>query len=469
MLGRINVSKTFLVSQLSYLGPIINLDADWLSRLEKLVNNYLLRGMPYDKKKLYASPSKGGLGLINLKTLFVSLKCSWAGRLVQGGANDSWRYNILSGCHFDLRCLRPEQFTDTRPLEKNICRGIWQFLQSFWQKKNNILYSPVFCNPLIIRGWDENGRLDKRQLYEGVIGIDHFLNNAGRLLSVRVIDLVDGPGVKHYDAFCVALGLRINFNAYLSIRRALQCVLRKVDSDAGTRLAQDFMNFIKVKGSRKFRRVLDEHITMGKNLWDNCMTTFTRLTGTAKPTVEQISGIIGYWNKSYLPISIRMFLFQLYNNSLPVKARVYHRTNNQGNAFDQGCKICSNGYNVPLRETFNHLYFDCTTTTGILNRYIEKYNMLYTDEIAIKNLVFYGIKLDGTSDEISYISSILLLYSIWQFRNTSNRINFLTIEENMMYLFNGVVKCNKRIENMVITNDNTWCRNWRCNWQQGRG
>ena len=49
MIGRIAISKTYLISQITYIGAILTLDADQLDEIQQLINNFVLRNMPLVK------------------------------------------------------------------------------------------------------------------------------------------------------------------------------------------------------------------------------------------------------------------------------------------------------------------------------------------------------------------------------------------------------------------------------------
>ena len=49
MIGRIAISKTYLISQITYIGAILTPDADQLDEIQQLINNFVLRNMPLAK------------------------------------------------------------------------------------------------------------------------------------------------------------------------------------------------------------------------------------------------------------------------------------------------------------------------------------------------------------------------------------------------------------------------------------
>ncbi len=89
--GRISVCKTFMISQIGYLGCIISPSAFQLNRLQKLLDDFCTGKSRIAKKKLYLPPNIGGLGLIKLSDFVTALQCSWVKRVTQHWG-DNWRF-----------------------------------------------------------------------------------------------------------------------------------------------------------------------------------------------------------------------------------------------------------------------------------------------------------------------------------------------------------------------------------------
>jgi hypothetical protein len=64
-------------------------------RMQNLINDFVLNGIPIAKDRLYTSPHLGGLGLLNIKKMIAASHCVWASRIELGGLIDCWRYRML--------------------------------------------------------------------------------------------------------------------------------------------------------------------------------------------------------------------------------------------------------------------------------------------------------------------------------------------------------------------------------------
>jgi hypothetical protein len=81
--GRIGIFKTLLLSQLSFHGSILRPSSEMLSKIQNIMNNFVLGSTKVAKDRLYLEPKQGGLGLINVDTYLVGLHVAWVKKLPQ--------------------------------------------------------------------------------------------------------------------------------------------------------------------------------------------------------------------------------------------------------------------------------------------------------------------------------------------------------------------------------------------------
>ena len=166
--GRIAISKTMLISQVTYLGPVLTPENAIINEIQTCIDNFVIRGMPVAADRKYIKPQNGGLGLIKIADLFDSMKCSWFKRILQDVINDNWRLSILKNCYGNITCFRPDQLNwTTNPIEHSIGMGFWNFLLSFWRCNHNFLSAPIVTNPIFI---EVGGQWSDRQQAGGRAG-----------------------------------------------------------------------------------------------------------------------------------------------------------------------------------------------------------------------------------------------------------------------------------------------------------
>ena len=204
----------------------------------------------------------------------------------------------------------------------------------------------------------------------------------------------------------------------------------------------------------------------------NIIRTFFTLINEEIPADEKIAvSYLGLWSKYYWPVNVSSFVYQLFSNSLPVAARLSNRYRvDQNIDIDERCVWCrGDGFNVPARETFGHLFFDCPTTYTLLKKFADKYLPPNISEAEIKRAVFLGLDLGGRKDDIMQMVGIVFLYCIWIGKIRRRPISFPTIEENMFLIFDGIADSYKWVSDMATNSDDYWSRNWRGRTGGGRG
>ena len=380
--GRIAISKTILISQVTYFGPVMSPTA-LVNDIQNCIDAFVIRGMPMAADRKYVKPNKGGLGLIKIVDLFDSLKVSWFKRIISNGINDNWRHSISKGCFNNIMCFRPDQLNrNERPLEFNIGSGLWRFLQSFWQLNHNFLMAPIVNNPMFIRGRGDNGRIDSKMVDDQVIGRQCYDNHKEAWLKLTVKDMFFNGICISFENFQAKIGFPCTLICYMHIRKAAIHAVTKYNGNAqSNKICVPVHTFLskKFRGSSIFRKILGEPRNGTKYKGMNIIRTFSNIVNINLPDdCAQGCAILGTWNYSIWPVKISSFIYQLFHNSLPVAARLGNRYRNVPDTeIDERCFWCTiNNFNVPGRETFGHVYFECPTTSEVLKNFAQNMLML---------------------------------------------------------------------------------------------
>ena len=474
LIGRIAISKTYLISQLTYIGSVLSPDAQQLLQINKMIEEYVLNKMPFARDRLYTKPEHGGLGLIDLGFLMDSLKSSWFKRILDDGIIDNWRLNLMKKCYFDITCFRPGQLDKNMcSMEFNIGTGFWNFLQSFWATNHNFLNAPIVDNTFIVRGVGDNGRVDNRTVDRLTIGIDSYYRYKKAWLKLKVSDMLFQGTIISHPEMVHRMGIQISVNTYLAVRRAVSHTLvkfnNKKDSDGSCTGITEFLTR-RGKGAKKFRKIMCDarHLPAinGPKKVSQLANRYSDICAVWVGPDEDRTALAHFWTRSYLPLDLRLFSFQLFNNSLPVGARLGNRyLLDPDRVIDVSCQFCTvPGFNLPLRETFKHLFFECPTTGNILEQFRNKY---WPDENTetVTKLILYGTKNGKRIDSIRQVVSILFLHCIWKARSRK-KISFATVENNMEFIFTSIVKNNKKLTIKANCSNFSWCRTW---WRDGDG
>jgi hypothetical protein len=469
--GRLAVAKTFLLSQLTYVGSICSPTKVQENLIQNVINKFVLKGIPWSKNTLYEKFSNAGLGLINVNDFLDALKCSWFKRII-GSVNDNWRLNMLKNAYFNVICFRPDQLTMERPLEFNIGTAFWRFLLKFWSAEKNLLGAPLIKNPLFLRGNTGDGQFDSGMLDEAVHGRANLENNKEGWLKLRCADFLDGTGIiKNYPEASRIQGIILTPVIYMAIRRSIIFSFNKykmAERSGNMVTLERFLSF-RTKGSKQFRKTLGAAKVVDRNPGMNMIQKYCELIDCDIPEPDIIKKNLSMWSNHFLPVLIGEFCLQLVRNSLPVNARMAGRYRNQNDIIvDERCRNCSASLPVPTvghRETFRHFFWECEFASSVLNSFKLKY-FQDMSEAKYRNLIFLGIN-DASEFCVSLrVLSLLILYEIWKSRiNKKIKPSFATIELNVLNNFRKICTTGTSVQNRVINMNNSWCRTW---WYRGQ-
>ena len=348
--------------------------------------------------------------------------------------------------------------------------------------------APLIKTDFCIRGKDANGVLDTRQVDENLIGRACYEENKELWLSVTVNFFLAGNAYLSHEQIINKLGFNISFNTYMHLRRAVSFarvrhrVVARVP--APPRLlgpvpvpAPDPTGITtylsrKAKGSKHFRIVISAVLGKDQTKGKNSIMTLGNLLGINLPVGDTEAGtLLGLWNLNIWTVELKVFIFQFYNNSLPVGARVGNRYRLQADRLiDERCQLCNIGFNVAERESFQHLYFHCPSTAPLLDQY-GALTFRAPDRIVVKKKI---VTHTDNSDKfmLAYaIHNILFLHEIWKAKLRHKMPSFHTIRLNILLDLDGILKASKKTKLVCLPfiHDNYWYRSWWQTHGDGRG
>jgi hypothetical protein len=78
--GRVSVSKTFMYSQLNYLGCFLPMERIRISNIENLIEGYVRGPLNISKARMTLPREEGGVGLFSVELFLAGQICTWAKR-----------------------------------------------------------------------------------------------------------------------------------------------------------------------------------------------------------------------------------------------------------------------------------------------------------------------------------------------------------------------------------------------------
>jgi hypothetical protein len=426
--GRINVAKCFLLSQVNYLGCIINPDPPTLLWMQNLINKFCTGPLRIALEKLYLPPAKGGLGLISLRDTLTAQQAIWFKRALVS-SRDNWRWDLWqAGCR---NCLTPDLDllgTLTNPILYNLTLSMRQFLSKFYTKENNFLDSYVLNNPCITV---QNG-------FPYPLNVK-FWNSTGNtnlfiLSRLRIRDFLANNRLKPFVELNNTYNINITFTTYIRLTGIInRAVSQFITRELSCTTVEKFFSTFK-KGSKAVRNILTGSATCTGTV----ARSFSEVANFGLKCEDDFRNSLGIWGMSCLPNNFREFLFKFYHNRLGLNTRIAHFTENM-----RWCTFCDkvgNSMGPFDDETFVHLFLTCPSVRKLHSDIANI--MLEGLEITRQN--WLGLELDNFFLKIFLLA---IQYFIWEakLKKQIPVANYCLGEA--VYLLRDSMALNKKIRN----------------------
>jgi hypothetical protein len=456
LMGRINIAKSLMLSNLSYLGSILTPTPVQLEIIEDVIYGFISSNMRISRKYIMTSVKKGGIGMVNIEEFLTGIKCNWIKKSYNSNI-DVWRRDINSLATGNVLNISPLVVDhNVNPIIANIVNSFDRFKVSFNCVNDNFLESNVLGNP--------NLYSDRRTMRLFNVGQNLGVNFNNNVLQIK--DLLSDRGtVRPLEEIQATTGTQINQVQYDQLKTAvldsLNIVRRnRVTTNQKSLPLDKFITGFK-KGSKPFRKVLafnrEKKLTCGKKTQ---VKTFFRLTGITlipEPELEQLSSL---WSLNCLPNKLREFIYKFNNNVLGLNTRVSHFNN----AIARGCTFCSKNAIIPVPdEDFIHLFFTCRTTNQILENFcnIVISDLQLNNDQMKKKFFFVGINpLTNKLDNLFLqVLSKVIMYSIWECKLSKQIPSLMKIQNDCFFIIENI-----RISSSVIREHMSinlqLCREW---------
>jgi hypothetical protein len=195
-------------------------------------------------------------------------------------------------------------------------------------------------------------------------------------MSLEMKSLIVDGNIVDFNHFCANTGIPFTANEYMYIstgaRYAREKYSNKPDSNGKNKCIVAAV-YALIGRSKNFRRFLDLKMKVKSINEIQTVKKFFELIGVQVPDPD-LSGVLhSIWNIHVLPNNLRVFAFQIYNNSLATNTRLAARYRADPVVrINDGCAFCiAGGLAVPAREDFFHVFFSVqssgTVSTNMWN------------------------------------------------------------------------------------------------------
>ena len=421
--GRINVAKCFLYSQLNYIGCFLTIPQNYLTVIQNLIETFIIGNLKLAKKRLYAKPEDGGLGLFQMNEFLEAQQCQWIKRAKN--MDEIWKQKLYVKCKGDISNAKSKYFDQTtEPTLYNIVKCYEKFSINFTKYKENFWLANLFENKAL----PINFRL-QNCLTEEELGFDTFLNFGTliRKLTIEQLYLPTRSRMMSRAQVMEHLGIQFTPEDFEKIKKIcnnakLKYTKNKIDEKKS--ISVNGFLALKTKGSKIFRKILlnQTKSSITKNIVKFAETTETFIN------LEESKLLNKCWYYNFFSNSTRTFLFKFYNNILGYNAAVSHFVRGQSS----NCTFCILNRNPdPNRELALHLFFNCPAVSRILD---QTFSYFLGEETNVsRHEIFVQFKrFTQQKNEILFYIGKIFLKAIWdckvrqhlpELNNIINQIN----------------------------------------------
>jgi hypothetical protein len=308
--GRLGIAKTLMLARVSFLGAILDPDPAQLETIENIIYGFVKGKLNILVSRVPVPVKNGGLGMINIKDFFESIKLGWIKRATH--SNDLWAYAITSTGitdqnNFNIKTPAPAN----SPVLSSIVNAFVNFRNDFLRQNTNIELSLILNNPIFLDTdrahpvFAEETADVRQQLQTATVG--NLFEN-GKFMSKN--NLRTKLGINFLDT---------TYDTFREISRVTIKITKNATPDAKPKSLHQFFAGIK-KGSKIFRKIKND-VKIGKeNKAKNSLKKFGSLIQV--PVGQSINSITinQSWSCAAVSNRYREFLFKFFNNLLGINS-----------------------------------------------------------------------------------------------------------------------------------------------------
>jgi len=462
--GRINITKTFLYSQIGYHGSILTPSPEQISVMTALISNYVTGTANIARSRVFAPTDMGGLGLFEVDDYITGIQSGWIKRILLS-TRDNWRYDAACYASGNILTLSPADFDPRKePVLQNIATSWQKFLYGFYSTGMNIEKSYILNNPVIKRSRDDTGFITKSFL------VQRPPLDFKKFAKLRFCDITENNSIITLAEINERFELDMNLITYMRLGTAITHHIRYryhniVANGADPPISvESFLKSFK-KGSNKFRKALAKP-ALEKNLMKNLASArkFVNLLDCNNRETDQLRKIAGGWSLNLLPNRTKDVLFQFTGNTIKINTRLSHFTNT-----NRGCTFCWCTKKLPVpEETMIHLFWNCPYTGELLRCLENDYmnNCLGCEENR-KKFWLLGLKINILVDGMAvpvpmlgYIYRATFIYTLWDNHKIKRAPSWQTFKTDWEIEVKKIILASSKLRHELMTNNSPICRHW---------
>jgi hypothetical protein len=454
--GRIAVAKTLMLSQLGYMGCILDPEPAQMDTIGTIIYTFIKGKLNVAKNRITIPVEYGGLGMIDLHEYLTALRCTWVKRAALR-QEDLW-----STCLSSSGVTKPDLFMPAMlcpkmfPVLSVFESAIGKFASAVLMTNNNIVKSRIKDNPVFGKKFKDN--LFTRHIFEAEP------DQGAAFENLTVENILNGTIIKTKAEIEASVQTNILVNTYTILHRAVSDlrsggILQDVEGQTAPSKVLALLTKPK-KGSRMYRNILTKaRVTKPVNM--NIFKKFCTLTDTVLDHDRTLIKFNARWNLNGTSNKLREFTFKFCNNLLGLNSRVSHFNR----LVSDDCTFCSLTRNFPApRETFLHIFYHCPETSSTLVSFEQKYLDNLELDTAEKRRLFWFF---GTTDKklktlkkfFSLTTSVILFY-VWDCKLRKSKQSLASCLNFYFYHMEIVRKISPSLREEMTKINLDLCRYW---------
>ena len=419
--GRLALAKTYLISQLSYLSPILSFSQNDFNTFDNVIIDFIKKGSSFYRKDNITKPCHlGGLGMFRTRNFINGIKLGLFKRSLKN--EDTWAQAIRNarfnpGNPFLINMN--DSVLNLNPSSKLLATALTTFLPSFYKVDGNSLKSPILNNRNFFRDM-QNFSCSLAGFCEQTV-----LHNSNVLVAMRAFDVANMNSGTALGKWSIERKLGIvltdrDYNYIADILHHNQTFIRSKLDLKITSIDEFFEKH--EKGSRHFRKVMEMEDT---DFFSDGIKTKKQIMGTPGPIDYERSLLYLQWTKnSLLDNATKLRLLKFLCNGLQFNGQLYKHK--EVNRYCYSCKRLSNS---EPKESLSHLLNNCPKFFIYL-QYIGR--LTDTDANLMKDYFMFGYNTENTNFNILGNLVLCLFINLFMLlRNKSIDISFAFLSKHL--------------------------------------
>ncbi len=440
--GRVSIAKTFLYSQINYLGCFLPISEEKINMFETLIEDYVRGPLNISQDRMTLTREEGGVGLFKISIYLAGQICTWAKRAQS--LDDNWKLRLYAKSYGSALNIRSGKFDPvTEPIISNIAKNFTIFIGKLSTTKRNIKESYVLENDAVTFEGENGGRIT-----EEFFGDDDFNGQMRKIGNLKVSDIIKDDGeIVSYKVFSERTNIRIREAKYETLSRICANLVEEAGNFAGIKPVDltTFCNRFR-KGSKSYRRIISgpriETIPRNMQTFADCTDTIIGLSLSEK--------INGLWGHSFFNNDVQSFLFKLHGNVLGINSRVAHFIRDHSPV----CTFCRLRRRDDAEdETILHLFFSCPETEEFKNQFFiwafDTDNQFSISRSELFHVFTDNDFITGTCLTKTAITKLYLKY-IWDCRNRQSLPNLEEAKIQLKASLKNIANVNSKMKTYIL-------------------